>query len=99
MSHCLVYDGNNRLSSSTGLHWSESKQRVSLILKHSADCIKLNALHKVTGDIYSTLLSTNDISAGLLPNLGATIGIAINPPFPILRAKFRLVFLKGVNCR
>lgn len=99
MSHCLVYDGNKRLLPSAGLHWSGSKQRVSLILKHSVGCIKQNALYKVMGDIYSTLLGTNDIPAGLLSSLGATIGIAINPLFPTLRAKFRPVFLKGVNCR
>lgn len=99
MSHCLVYDGNKRLLPSAGLHRSGSEQSLSLILKHSAGCIKQNALYKVMGDIYSTLLSTNDIPAGVLSSFTATIGITINPLFPILRAKFRPVFLKGVNCR
>jgi len=99
MSRCLVYDGNMRLLPSTGLHRSGSKQKVSLIPKHSAGCIKQIALCKVMTDIYSTLLSTNGIPAGVLSSLGATIGIAINSLFPILRAKFRPVFLKGVNCR
>lgn len=91
-SHCLVYDGNKRLSSSAGLHRSGSEQRVSLILKHSAGCIKQNALYKVMGDIYSTLLSTNDIPAGVLSSLGATTRIAINPPFPIYEQNSGLYF-------
>lgn len=94
----LVYVGNKRLLPSTGLYQSGSEQSVSLILKHSAGCIKQSALCKVMGDIYATLLSPNGMPAGVLSHLGATIGIAINPLFPILRAKLRPVFLQGVHC-
>lgn len=82
MTHCLVYDGNKKLSSSAGPHLSGSEQRDSLIVKHSSGCIKQNAFYKVMKDIYFTLLSTNDIPEGIQSSLGATIDITINPHFP-----------------
>lgn len=82
MTHCLVYDGNKKLSSSAGPHLSGSEQRDSLIVKHSSGCIKQNAFYKVMKDIYFTPLSTNDIPEGIQSSLGATIDITINPHFP-----------------
>lgn len=69
----------------------EGEQTKGLTLKHSAVCMKQNALHKVTRGIYST----NDIPAGGPSSPGATKDVAINPLLPILSCKIQACISQG----